>query len=269
MLHVLAGSLIGATVGAITVVLKARMEGKAVDRAALGAMTLAGLVAGGVSAATLGAGGAAAAGAARGFLSAAAGGGAGGATHRLVTNVQRGRQPTEGLPDAAATGAVVGVVSHGVGTALAPVGARLSGSLPRVSSVHRAALPAPLRAALSRGPALSPALRSVAANAADAAGSLGSAYNVGAAGGLARRAMHNLVHDRPLGEELPGAAHEGGVSFMIGLGAARVAGPAVGAILPQAVAPASTTTPAPVIAAPSPRPTQGLRGTLGAAMGED
>lgn len=275
MLHVLAGGLIGAAVGAASVVVLARLRGQPIDGAAAGSMALAGLVGGAVTAATLGAGAVVGAGgAARAVAASAAGGGAGCAAHRATTNVAARRPLHEGVLEAAATGAVVGGVSRGAGVALAPLGDRLVAPVAGRLLAPAAALP----------PRAAEAVRGVVAVAGDAAGAASTAYNVGAVGGATRRVLDDARLDRPLGEEVPEAARDAGVDALVRHGLGKVAAPAVDATLagPRAgpAAPLATSTPsvpssptaAPAPSAPTPSPSippasPGLSGALDGAVG--
>jgi hypothetical protein len=262
VLHVLAGGLIGAVVGAASVVVLARLRGERLDGAAVGAMALAGLVGGAVTAATLGAGAAGAAGVARVVAASAAGGAAGSATHRATLNAAAGRSLEEGALEAAGSGAIVGGLSGGAGAALRPVGDRLGPLVGRLVE-----------------PATAGAARGVLTAVGAAARPLGAAYTVGAFAGATRRAVDNARFDQPLGEDVPPAAARAGVDAVVRLGLGRVATPAVGALraLPVAQTSGPVTATRPPTAAPAspppldagaavPSSTSGLQGALDGAV---
>jgi len=113
LVHILLGTIVGASFAALTVVLFAVARGKTPVAKHVLLAALGGAVAGAVTTATLGAGGTAAAGVGHEVVAFAVGGGSGGAAERLAENAMEGRELGEGLATSAAFGAGVGVLSLG------------------------------------------------------------------------------------------------------------------------------------------------------------
>lgn len=112
-MHILLGTIVGASFAAATVVLFAVARGKTPVAKHVLLAALGGAVAGAVTTATLGAGGTAAAGIGHEVVAFAVGGGSGGAVERLAENAIDGQALGEGVASSAAFGAGVGVLSLG------------------------------------------------------------------------------------------------------------------------------------------------------------
>jgi hypothetical protein len=112
-MHILLGTVVGASFAALTVVLFAVARGKTPVAKHVLLAALGGAIAGAVTTATLGAGGTAAAGVGHEVMAFAIGGGSGGAAEQLAENAIEGRALGEGLATSAAFGAGVGVISLG------------------------------------------------------------------------------------------------------------------------------------------------------------
>lgn len=129
MFHILIGAVVGAAVGAVAAVVVAKVRGEPVTWQSVVGGAAAGLVGGAVTAATFGAGGAAAVGAGRAVTAFVAGGAAAGASGQATDNVLHDQPILQGVPEATATGAILGGATYGAGRALAPVARRVMGGI--------------------------------------------------------------------------------------------------------------------------------------------
>ncbi|MBL4848649.1 MAG: hypothetical protein JKY65_24265 [Planctomycetes bacterium] len=124
-MHILLGTIVGATFAVLTVVAFTVIRGKTPVLRNVLLAALGGAIAGAVTTATLGAGGMATAGIGREVIAFAIGGGSGGVGERVAENALEGQDLTEGVATAAGLGAAVGVLSLGAAKGIQAGGARL------------------------------------------------------------------------------------------------------------------------------------------------